>query len=184
MFKYNDRVKLIKPDGQIIENIEAIAQPDMVFIKDEKIPVEENDIIERTLPSGVIERKMVVDPGYHGKHAGFSAYQCKVKSINQINKKTQNIVYNINGTNSKVNINSVDNSTNNITVTPQEIFLQLEKVISEQIENNQELIKRLTEMKENQGKPMFKDKYQGFIASAANYMTIIAPFIPALTQML
>lgn len=184
MFNYNDIVKLIKSNGKIIENIKAIAQPKTIFIQDEKVPIEENDIIEVKLPSGVIERKVVIDPGYHGKHSGFPAYQCKVKSVNQVSNSSNKVIYNINGNNAKVNINSLDQSTNNVTITPQEVFTQLENTIKTQIEDNQIILEMLEEMKQHQGKSTFTEKYQKFIANTANYMSIISPFIPALTQML
>jgi len=39
-------------------------------------------------------------------------------------------------------------------------------------------------MEAAKGTSGFTQKYQNFIASAANHMTVLAPFIPALTQML
>ena len=165
MIDYNDKVKLIKQDGRVFVNIKANAQTDIIFIQDEKISVEKNDIIERKSSIGVIERTIVIDPRYFSNHAGFEGYQCKVKS------------------NSKVNINSIDDSINNVTNTPEKVFEQLEKVISEQIKNNQKLLKQLFDLKENKGKPTFIGKYKIFIMSAANHMSLLAPFIPALTQM-
>ena len=38
--------------------------------------------------------------------------------------------------------------------------------------------------REARGKPSFGKRYSDFIASAANHMTLVAPFIPALKEIL
>lgn len=185
MFDYPDKVRLIKNDGSIIENIQAMAQPGLICIADEKVPVEDNDVIERKLPNGIVERWTVTDPGYYGEHSGFPAYQCKVRKTTQIEKPiVQSIVYNINGYNAKVNINSHDESTNSININPEEVFDKLLDLIKINVQNYDELVNLLIEMRNAIGKPSFLQKYQSFIATAANHVSIIAPFIPALTQMI
>jgi hypothetical protein len=183
MFEYRDIVTLIKKDGTIINNIAAIAQPKTICIRDKNVPVEEGDFLQRILPNGVVERKVITDTGYFGDHKNFSPYQCKVESVKKISTKSQNI-YNINGNNSKVNINTVDNSTNNVTLTPENLFVELCSVIEEQIQDNIDIKNCLKELKFHHGKSSFLEKYQNFIATSASHMSIIAPFIPALTQML
>jgi hypothetical protein len=42
----------------------------------------------------------------------------------------------------------------------------------------------LNELEAAKGSGNFLEKYQGFISAVANHITIVAPFIPALTQML
>lgn len=185
MFDYIDIVKLIKKSGDIIENISANVQPGLICIDDEKVPVEDGDTIERKLPSGIIEQWIVTEPGYYGAHPGFPAYQCKVKKASQIiQSKSQQIIYNVNGANAKVNINSTDNSTNNVTVNPSELFDKLTDLIKVNIGDNAELIELVDEMRKTQDQPGFLNRYQNFIACATNHMALIAPFIPALTQMI
>ncbi len=55
-----ERLRLIKADGTIIENIPASIQK-KIFINDVKIPVEEGDILEFKLPSGIERRLLVTD---------------------------------------------------------------------------------------------------------------------------
>lgn len=185
MFDYPDTVRLIKSNGQIIENIKAMAQPGLIAIPDENVPVEENDIFERKLPSGIVEQWIIIDPGYYGKHSGFPAYQCKVKKASQIQKPImQNVVYNINGYNAKVNINSHDESINSVNINPDSVFDKLIEVIQKNLAESNEIIELVNEMRSERGKPTFLQKYQNFIAATANYISIIAPFIPALTQMI
>jgi hypothetical protein len=46
------------------------------------------------------------------------------------------------------------------------------------------LIQLVNEMKVNAKKPKFNELYQNFIQSVANHMSIVAPFIPALTMLM
>lgn len=87
------------------------------------------------------------------------------------------------GDNAKIMVNSTDNSVN-IQVTNDNVWDKLVEVIKIQCNNNSDLLKLVAEMKENKGTPLFKEKYQAFIASAANHMTVFAPFIPTLSSLL
>jgi len=46
------------------------------------------------------------------------------------------------------------------------------------------LQEKVTELEKAQGTTGFMAQYQEFMALAANHMTILAPFIPALSQIL
>lgn len=48
-----DKVTLVKQNGQRFEALRASVQIDKIFTSDPKIPIEEGDVFERTLPSGV-----------------------------------------------------------------------------------------------------------------------------------
>jgi hypothetical protein len=63
----------------------------------------------------------------------------------------------------------------------------MRQVIQTHIENEDErtqILNSLDEMEAAKGTGGFTQKYQNFIATAANHMSVLAPFIPALTQML
>lgn len=96
----------------------------------------------------------------------------------------QNIIYNVNGANAKVNINPTDQSTNYVTLNPSDIFDKLTELLRENVQDNTELLKLVAEMREEQGKSDYLTKYQNFIATAANHISLIAHYIPALTQMI
>ena len=55
---------------------------------------------------------------------------------------------------------------------------------AEQLPNSAEIKERISEMENSVGKKSFAEKYNAFIQSAANHMTLFAPFIPTLTQLL
>ena len=55
---------------------------------------------------------------------------------------------------------------------------------AEQLPNSAELKERISEMENSVGTTSFMEKYNAFIQSVANHMTIFTPLIPALTQLL
>ena len=52
-------LKLIKKDSSVIESIRASVQ-EKIYINDIKLPVEEGDIFEYLLPSGLKQRLLVI----------------------------------------------------------------------------------------------------------------------------
>jgi len=46
------------------------------------------------------------------------------------------------------------------------------------------ILEKLTALEQTQGSSSYAQRYSEFIAAAANHMTLIAPFIPALTELL
>lgn len=86
----------------------------------------------------------------------------------------------------KVNINSTDNSTN-INIDSSSIFGGLSNAISSaSIEEKQkaQLLAKVEELRLAEGTGGFVQKYKDFMQSAANHMTVISPFIPALTSLI
>lgn len=99
--------------------------------------------------------------------------------------KTTN-VYHVYGLNPHLNINSSDHSVNTVTLTNEQVFTKLKEKITADVltEERGALLNRLQELEQAQNTPSFGHKYSEFIAVAANHMGLIAPFIPALTEML
>lgn len=98
----------------------------------------------------------------------------------------KNGTYIINNINGNANINSTDNSVRNtnISYNDAELFEKMLEVVSNITgENKNDVILAIEDMKNNYKKPSLKEKYYKFIEVAANYMTLFAPFIPALTEL-
>lgn len=182
-----DTVSLVKRDGRRFEDIKASVQRDKIFIDDASIPVEEGDTYERTLPSNIVERYTVLDAGYYEGIASIKAhYQSVVRKETKIEPQSQpiQVVYNLIGPNARVNIQSVDTSTN---VESSELFEKLRGLIKHSISDetvSAQLSEKVDELQQAQGTKNFVTKYQEFMALAADHVTILAPFIPALSQML
>lgn len=97
---------------------------------------------------------------------------------------TQN--FNLHGPNSRLNLNSTDNSVNIASISNDKTFVQMREAAQSISDESQRaaVISRLDALESAKGTTGFLPAYQSFISSVADYMTIFGPFIPALTQML
>jgi ElaB/YqjD/DUF883 family membrane-anchored ribosome-binding protein len=83
-----DTVSLIKANGQRYNNIKAFVQPNMIFIADASLPIEEGDKLTRELPNGLEESYLVLDRGYYSPVQGMDAhYQVKVRKETTISRR-------------------------------------------------------------------------------------------------
>ncbi len=116
-----------------------------------------------------------------------SSYKNHLQAMNkQSPVQPPNITYNVSGSNTRVNINSTDSSVNIISTEVSEVFTQLREAVSQIPDSTArgEIEQAVNEMEQAHGSSNFLPKYQAFITSAANHMTILAPLIPAVTGLL
>jgi hypothetical protein len=186
----NDRVTLVKKNGQRFENLPASVQPGLILTQDPNIPIEDGDEFERRTLSGIIETFLIVDAGFHQPFHHISAhYQSKIRknTPGQLSAQQPQIVYNVSGLNARVNIQSTDSSTNVINVESAALFDKLRNAIQESIKDT-DVVKRLAEqvdaMQAAAGTRSFAQQYQEFISVAADHLTLFLPLLPALTQLL
>ncbi|MCC6348399.1 MAG: hypothetical protein IT347_02275 [Candidatus Eisenbacteria bacterium] len=184
-----DRVTLVKKDGRRIENIQALISSSTIYMDDASLPIEEDDTFERPLPNGLVEVYVVTDRGFHRGLPGAIAdhYQTKVRKEPSLRPPSAPAVFHISGDNARVNINSVDQSANVVNTTPEALFRDLIRAIERGVADasqRTDLVERVKALEAARGTPSFVDQYQAFIASAAAHMTLLSPFIPALTQLL
>nr|DAZ20930.1 MAG TPA: AbiTii [Caudoviricetes sp.] len=121
--------------------------------------------------------------GILGKDISFSEEEKRIASeslvINNNITTSGNIAIQQNSNNSS---QVQDNSNKNLD---NRIFNELKDIANNiKNEDKDEILKAINELEESQNSDLYKDKYNKFIQSAANYMTIFAPLIPMLTQML
>jgi len=110
-----DTISLLKNNGERIDNIQSSVQTNKIFIYRSDILIEPGDLIQRNMSNGGEETFQVIDPGFHEEFHDIPAgYQMRVKKLGlpEAKKAIQNITYNFNGNNTRVNNNSTDNSTN------------------------------------------------------------------------
>jgi hypothetical protein len=96
-------------------------------------------------------------------------------------------IYNVQGANSRVNIQSHDQSVNISSITEVELFSGIRQAITEGVPDNSErvmILEKLSALEKSSHSGGFVSHYQAFINAVASHMTIILPFIPALTQLL
>lgn len=96
------------------------------------------------------------------------------------------INYNLSGAGARVNINSTDSSINVISTEVSKVFTQVRDAVSQISDPSArtQIELAIGEMEHAHGSSNFLQKYQAFITSAANHMTVLASIIPALTSLL
>jgi hypothetical protein len=140
-----------------------------------------------SLPAGMDSQY----PRLTAQAVGLSANLVKTKIDRRrlMAKKTEGstTIYNVQGENARVNVNSHDHSVNVVTKSKEEFFTTLQQRIESGVpegEERQKILNALTALQESHGKPAFAQRYTDFIATAANHLVLLTPFIPALTEML
>jgi hypothetical protein len=96
-------------------------------------------------------------------------------------------VYHVQGNNNRWLTNSQDHSVNVITQSSDQIFANLRQEIESKVpagDEQKDILGRLSALEQAHNSPSIVQRYTEFIAAAANHMQLIAPFIPALTEML
>jgi hypothetical protein len=183
----NEKVRLRKPDGRVFDGVKALLTKDIVLIDDTKLPIEEGDAIERTLPSGVVETLVVIEPGFFaGIHGMPAHYQVRVRKGTAPASQHGSIVYNVTGPNARLNIQSADSSTNVVSLAPTELFEQMVTAVRDGVElasDRDVLIDRIRELEAAGAGGAFLSAYQRLIATAADHIAVFGPFLPALGQL-
>ena len=174
-----DQLTIIK-DGIIKGIINASVQKNEIFTHDISIPIEKGDIFVRKLLNGVEEKYVVINPSFYNGIAKMPPhYEVEVRKLDIDKLNDNNNIYNI--TAEKVNINSVDNSLN--IKNDREIFNDMIKVLDNaNVENKKEILDAINEMKNNYGKPLFKDKVNDLLQVAANCISLFKTIIPFLIK--
>jgi hypothetical protein len=151
-----------------------------------KADVRKGDEIRRLLPNGREEAFVVQDPKYYRNGTFGSHYQVKIGRPDIFPKHTGgNYNIHISGPNSRITIHSTDQSNN--TVAGGNVFNELRAALSNGIKDEGErekLNRLLNDIETARDKKSFTGSYQALIASAAEHMTILAPFLPALAELL
>jgi hypothetical protein len=111
----NESVTIDRQDGTRIEDVRSLVSSNIVLIPDAKVPIAPGDAILRQLPSGLVERLIVTEPGFHQMVHGIAAhYQVRYRREGQGTPGTVGYAIHVSGENARVNIHSTDNSTNNV----------------------------------------------------------------------
>lgn len=177
-------IDVVSPEGQVRCSVKGYFSPNSIIVDDLKADIEIGDEIRRILPNGKEEVFIVQDPAYHGDTPFGSFYDVSVSKRGAFPKRTgghYNI--NVNGVNARVNINSNDLSSN--IVSNETVFTELKACLSKvSAEDRAVLYKAIDEMERAEDQNGFLKGYNAFISSAANHMTLIAPMIPALADIL
>lgn len=181
-----EKIDIISPQGEIKSSVLGYFAGTVFFIDDITTDIQAGDEIRRALPNGKEQAFTVKDPAYYATEGLAPHYQVKIQPKGTFDKnRGGNYHVTVNGSNSRVNIASHDNSVNlNIS---KDIFSEIRQTLnSAGIEPMQlaSLQKQLAAMEASKDKGAFSKAYQGFVAGLADHITVVAPFLPTLTQLL
>jgi hypothetical protein len=178
------KVTIFAPDGLVRAEPLALISEDQIRTEDVSIHVEPGDEIRRPLPNGRDEVFDVLDVRYsEGLRTIPPSYIIKVaRRGSLIHKSPQAIT--VSGPNARVTFGN-DASTN---ISHQgDIVQQVVDAVEAQVDNAESraaLISALQELKAASEPASRLAAYQKLVAGAANHMTVLAPFLPALTNLL
>lgn len=86
------------------------------------------------------------------------------------------------GDNSRLNVNTIDNSTNTVSQRNQNLFVEMrqtaEKIGDENTRNK--IINSIDELEKTQGQGEWTHAYERFVSLLADHITLFAPFLPKL----
>lgn len=96
------------------------------------------------------------------------------------------LTINVSGQNARLNVGSVDNSSNAISSEYTQVFAQAKQTIENQVlgEGKEALLARLDELEKAVNTPSYSARYRDFIQSAADHVTALTPVITALAAFL
>ena len=187
----NDSVTVRRDDGTLVrEGVRADVQTGMIFIDDASVQIGPGYEISRVLPNGLTETYEVIEPGFYQASLGIEAhYQVKVRRKGSAPRSPSTITYNVTGPNAKVNIGSYDRSHNVVYHSggSDELFANIRSAIEEGMpdaEHRESALDAVRGMEAAAGTASFVEHYTRFVSVIADHITLIAPFIPALTQLI
>ncbi len=187
----NETLSFLKEDGTgQKDGIKGLVTEGKVITFDTSLPIQPKDRFLRARPSGLVEEYIVEDPGYQAGIDGAIKphFQASVRRSDSAPAPASTIINNIQGENARVNINSTDNSQNLAISTPDNaIFEQLrEKLIGARLGEDVQakIMAAIKEMEAAKDSPTFKEKYQGFMAAAANHAGVFGLLLSTLALML
>lgn len=102
------------------------------------------------------------------------------------NSQPTNVTYNVNGTNSRVNIHSTDQSVNYVVEKNEALFEQVRELLNsvENEKDRQIISSSIDEMQNSQGTASFVPSYQKFLSSIADHITVFTPVLGALAGLM
>lgn len=185
MIKSQD-IDVVSPEGEVRCRIKAKYAGSIFLVTDTSADIRVGDEIRRLLPNGKEEAFVVDDPKFYDASSFGPHYQVAVSRPRTFDRKTgENYSIHVSGHNSRVNIDSNDYSNN--TVSSGSLFDEVREAVSQGVGDanaRDELIAAVRALEASKDKASFGKSYQAFIASSANHMSIVAPFLPALATML
>lgn len=173
-----------KPDGSLHENIKAIISHDLITFEPKGVQLETGDKIIHVMSNGGEATYEVIDPVFQERFGSIPAhYKARVRKLGipEARSKTVSMTVNLTGPNSRMNLGSVDQSTNIVSNQYTEKLAALESAIQElrlAADEHREAMDLLTSIRRefDSGKPnksVLKALF-GALPTAANISSIMS----------
>jgi len=148
------------------------------------------DVLKRDLPHGKTENWRIDGVEFKSPFHAIPAHYVLTVS-NAANPKAvpapRSVTNNLYGANSRVNNHSIDRSHNTVQIDSADLLTKVEAALAQAVTSQQELQDlqhQLAQMRATRGQPGFVQRYVDFISMAADHLTVLTPFLPALAQLL
>lgn len=186
-----EEIEILDNLGNQVTKVKGLFRKEGLTITNVSIPIVEGEYVLRKLPNEINEKYIIINSKYnkgHGKICDFYKLKLQKEGLKEgllvKEKYEKNVITNNFYNCEKVNIDSIDNTINvKLNNNEKEILKKIEQII-DNIQNNKENRKLFEEMCNSIGKKSFVEKYQSFISSMADHITILSPFIPFLTSLI
>lgn len=154
--------------------------------------IREDDLLKSCISGEVffveeVQSQVIKNKVFQVQAFYLTEFQRKKNEQNKQVSSTPNIIYNLNGINSKVNHQSTDYSINSITTPESDVFNEIKKNLEGSSINATEMkvmADLLEEMRAKQNTFEFNSVYTRFISTAADHISLISPLLPALSRMI
>lgn len=183
--------RLVKVDESVHQNLKSQGvKGSVVKFYRQDIDFAVSDTLERDLPHGRTETWRIDEVDFKSEFHGIPAhYVLTVSNVARPKKEPapQIVTYYLYGTNSRVNHHSSDHSHNTVQIDASNLFARVEQVLTQAVSNQEELQalqRQLAQMQAMRGQSTFAQSYVEFMSLAADHLTVLTPFLPALAQLL
>ena len=188
---YKDIITVIEQGGTTRGQIGAVVGKNSITTQDASVLIEVGDTIERDLPHDRKETLLVTHVQFHRGFGGIQDFYeiTTGKPDSFANRPSERgvSVYVNDSPHSRVNLNSVDSSSNVVSIQANEVFQQTRHLLETGVADSEErtaLLQSVKEMEAAHGTQDFITKYKDFMGLAANHITVLTPVISALTALL
>ncbi|MCW8405375.1 hypothetical protein [Legionella pneumophila] len=177
-----DKLTLIQNGKLFKENILGNVQGNTIFTMDKTIPFQKGDLILRELPSGLQESYIIDNPEFFNADK-MSHFKIQVHKTDQSPDTKAHILQTITISGGENFINS----PGSMIIKNTELFNNLKIKVANEIESEKDkviIMHLIDQLSESKTRDEYKFYYDDLLQKAANYMTIIAPFLPQLSSVL
>lgn len=185
MLSKAETVRIVAPDGSERCAIQAYFSGNIFIVEDMMADMQPGDELRRRLPNGKDDVYRIDDPALFDTGRIPAHYQVKVSRKGTYDHNAGGYKISVTGPNSRVNLNSTDNSTN-IAHTG-DVFGDMRNAIQTGVADparRAEILSAIDEAEKAKGTSGFLSAYQKVVSAAADHIGLLGPFLPTLSGLI